>query len=419
MKKIFSLIFVLAIFSLLLQVLKFQFTNQHMEEYSLKTSTNSYEIKENFKHIHKYNLYYFKIIDQDSNIYSFSYNYNFHKRDRIIKDIIHFESDDLNCIFPVYIRKKSGDIICNLNGENVSYSYLKQKGNRDVEKFVNQLQKAGYNYSSWENVNDNSSKIDSVEVYQKNIPENKFLTMWFYKGFYIFTNENLYKKELLVKDKYDNETSFVVDRFYVTVNTDQSRPVSYSSFIVYDIINGGKSIIDLDDSISNNSYFNGVYKGELYITDLNKKMQYALNPDRETFRIVGSMDLGFKTLANDHLIDINNAMFLSNKFYFNNETSNKMIIKKYNTNDIKIDQGVYFFKDDKGNFYKAYENDLDNPTLLFSFDKVSEWIEKDLTLMVITNDMVYLYDDQYGLRPVIKNSELLYNYKNICDFVEK
>ena len=39
--------------------------------------------------------------------------------------------------------------------------------------------------------------------------------------------------------------------------------------------------------------------------------------------------------------------------------------------------------------------------------------------MVVSEDTVYFYNDDIGLLPMYVNSELKYNYKNICNFTLK
>ena len=50
---------------------------------------------------------------------------------------------------------------------------------------------------------------------------------------------------------------------------------------------------------------------------------------------------------------------------------------------------------------------------LFSIDKVNDWKIVDNNLLIMSNDTLYLYNDDIGLRKVVSNNEFKYNYKNI------
>ena len=84
--------------------------------------------------------------------------------------------------------------------------------------------------------------------------------------------------------------------------------------------------------------------------------------------------------------------------------------------EIKQDGYFYYFKTKEGKMYRSH---IDNPTaaeVLFKFDNMTEWKVKNGDVLVAAGDMVYFYNEEEGLRPIAKNSELVYNNKNIIDF---
>ena len=64
------------------------------------------------------------------------------RQSRIIKDIISFNKNDLYCIAPVFKNNYIENIVCKYKNELVTYNYLKQVGNNDVDELRLKLIKA-------------------------------------------------------------------------------------------------------------------------------------------------------------------------------------------------------------------------------------------------------------------------------------
>jgi hypothetical protein len=72
----------------------------------------------------------------------------------------------------------------------------------------------------------------------------------------------------------------------------------------------------------------------------------------------------------------------------------------------------YYFESN-GTFYRSNIKYEDSATKLFSIDKVSDWKIVDNNLLIMSNDTLYLYNDEIGLKKIISNNEFKYNYNNI------
>lgn len=399
--------------TLLMQYIVVFMTKKHEVKYSIKTDDNSYMIFEEFDG-HDGSNYYFKIEDNDKNVFNFSYSGDLNKQEEIISDIKFFNDDKLKCIFPIYKGDRTNGISCILDEQQVSYTYLKQINNNSIDKFVTKLKKEGYKVIN-ETEKKGIEKVGNYVFYKGNIFDNVIFTMWFYKGFYIIRDNEIIEKELLTKDKYENDLAKLVNNFYVFVNTDDDG-LEYSEIFVYDIKNGGKATIQLDSPISNFSYFNGVYNNKLYITDIKKKAQYMVNPNLETVSLVGNEEDGFVKLSLDGKLETEKAsVFLKDEVYFDNkvETPNT----RYDIVDLVRDEHTYYFRTKDNEFYKSFNKELDNPILLFKTDTVSEWKVKNGKIMIIVDNSMLYFDEEYGLLKILENNELKYNYKNICDFI--
>ena len=193
----------------------------------------------------------------------------------------------------------------------------------------------------------------------------------------------------------------------------------YTAFYLYDVVNGGKGRLDLDEHISSNMYINGEYDGKFYYTDLSSKKQFMINPDQESVTEVGNVKDGFKTVQANKLVEVSAKDYLKHKNIWTNDVSNNVLKKMYGAKEVKRDKDRYYFLTEEGALYKVFRNDIEHPILLCTFDEVSEWKVKDSNVMVVSGDTMYYYNDVVGLLPIVVSGELKYNYKNICDFVVK
>ncbi len=419
MKKLIPIVFALGLLGLLIQLFVQSFIKYHETDYSIITNDNSYMINEKLNIEDDKHIYSFKVEDEKSKkIYQFNFTHNYNKQDSIIKDIKYFNQDGLVCIFPIYKKGYNGDIVCNYDDVQVSSSYLRQIGNKNIEQIISKLKEKKYKAKSW-NDSSNFEKVDNYKIYKDNIPDSIIFTMWFYHGFYRIDNKGIEEKNYLNDDCYENNYSYLVNNFLVTLDTDETGTGYYTDFYIHDVVNGGKRKVYLDEQLSTNMYFNGVHNNKLYYTDLDNKTQYSLEPKNEIIKEVGNDKEGFKVLKGKELITIPAKDFLEEKVYFEKEIKNSQLEKLYGAKEIRKDEKMYYFLSENGNFYKAPVTDIKHPILLFNFKDVSEWDVKDDNLMVVSKDMLYFYNDEVGLLPILQNNELNYNYKNICNFIIK
>lgn len=418
MKKLISILIVLGGFALILQFFVHFFTNAHQVDYSLKVGDNSYLIHEDFKKSGGNHLYTFLITDQSDHTYVFNYSKDLDKQREIIRDIKYYKKGDLECIFPIYKRSNTGDVACNLNNQPVSYAYLKQSKNSDLTTIISRLEEDGYSAPSWKDAGIATTEERNLNIYYDNISEDMVFTIWSYQGIYIIKSDGIVRKDFLNKDQYENTTALLVDDVYVIFDTDSAN-MSYNQFYLYDVVHNGKTTFPLDTALSKDSYIQGEYDGKLYYVDNDSKKQYSLDPLIEKVEEVGNKEKGFLILEDGKLKTISSVEFFENEFYFTNQVENSKLEKKYQAIDIRKEGRFYYFRTESGDFYRVFEENLDHPLLLFHFDQVSEWKLKDDGIILVSDNSLYFYDDVYGLLSIAEYNELLYNYKNICDFTRK
>ena len=171
----------------------------------------------------------------------------------------------------------------------------------------------------------------------------------------------------------------------------------------------------LKNNLSVNTYINGNYKNNLYITDNDIKTQYKIDPNKKEVKKVGNKHSGFKTFNNNKL-----SITRRNKNnIFNDNVKNKEITKLYGNVIIKKYNSNYYFKTKDGKVYEIINNNYHNPILLFKFIGLDDLKIKDDAISFISDNTIYTYTDKYGLRPIIINNEMRYNNKNIYDFIKE
>lgn len=409
MKKLLTIIVALGLFYLGLQFLINLLIVTHDVKYSVLTEDNNYEVSEYYNK----NGYFFNVLDKNRKKFSFYYVNIFNKQEKIIKNIKYYKSDDLICILPIYKRNIIGNLNCIYNNEQVSYSYLIQNNNTSINNIIDKMRKSGYDLGN--NKSSNVKKNENgIFVYYNNIDSDYLYTMWFYKGMYIISRDKTIKKNLLENDSYENKYSSLVGKYYVTFNTDNKNNFRYYELIVYNIQDGGMKKIELD-GVSLNSYINGVYDNKMYFTDLDSKVQYEVNPYNGT---INKLD-NYKFYDNLEFKTIEKKDFFEKEMIFSDNIINKNISDKFGNVEIKVDKDNYYFKTDDGRVYEVINNEYDNPVLLFKFNDLVEWKVKDGIISCVSGDTLYSYSNSMGLKPIVSNKELIYNYKNIYDYMKK
>lgn len=421
MKKLVPIVFILGFLSLIIQFAVQAITKHHEVDYSIIANNNAYMINEKMNVKDKEHVYTFKVTEQKNNdIFYFSFLHNYNKQDSIIKDIEYFSDGDLSCIFPIYKNKLSNNIFCNYKGMQVSNSYLKQIENKELDSVISKLRKDGHKIDSL-NKNTNTPEVitKTLSVYKKNIPSNVVFSMWYYQGFFAIGKDEIEERNFLNEDRYENDMSYFLDNYMFVINTDDFGVSGYSNYYIFDVANSSKIKFDFTEQVSKNMYFNGDFDGKIYYTDLDKKKQFALTPKSNMLIEVGNKEDGFKIVKKGKLVTIPAKEFLEEKVYFEKVIQNDKLVKLYGAKDIRKENDLYYFVSEDGNFYRVNANDINHAILLFNFKSVSEWLVKDGNIMIVSEDTVYFYNDDVGLLPVFVNSELKYNYKNICNFTLK
>lgn len=415
MKKMVTVVLLLGAIALIYQFFVSCVISRHDATYSIKTSDNSYMVKENYKKEKSFHMYSLLIEDKDKNVFAAIYNVDLSRSSRIIKDVKEYSDGNLICIAPILKDKKIENLSCTLDKKQVSVSYLHQIGNTSINKFVDNLKQDGYTFNNEIDLNNNISSTTSNISTFDNLEDNLYVTMWGYKGIYLLNQNKIEYKDYLSKDSYFNTYSILCDKYYVSLDTDESE---IGAFYVANIKDGGKAHIDFDFSLSKNSYINGIYKGKIYITDIDRRVEYAINPATEKIEEVGSGKKS-KYFDGESLKEVDISELVNEKKYFIYDKIDEKISSKYSGLNLIYSHDSYYYKDSNNNVYQVLKDFPDYKILLFKFDDFKEMKVVNNNVFGIVGDTVYMYNNNIGLRKVAQNRELVYNYQNIYDIYYK
>ena len=144
MRKLFNTMLALLIILLIYQFFVTFLINKRDYNYSLITKDNDYSIKEKYNRKKGISMYSFLITDKNKNNFVYSYKGDLNRQSRVLKDIVSYNSNGLHCIAPVFKNDSIESIVCKYENQLVSYTYLKQIGNTEVDSFINNLSSTGY-----------------------------------------------------------------------------------------------------------------------------------------------------------------------------------------------------------------------------------------------------------------------------------
>ena len=425
MKKIFSILIALGIMALSYQLIVNIFITHRVTEYSIKEEDDVFFVEEEFLKVKGKHIYNYFVTDRNKNSFAFYHEGEYNKQTKLLKKIISYKKEGVLCYLPIYKDESTGEVNCFIgkgkNKELVDYNALLD-GSIDHSEIAKYYEHLGYSRNSWKkssstkkkhNINNNSVAY----VYTNNLPKNYIFPIWNYHGLLFIEKSKSDTKQYIDKDIYENKFSVLVGKYYFIFNLSATSD-TINDLDYINVEDRGKSSVMIPGGLSGNMYVNGVYSNKLYITDLNSKTQFCVDPFSQKVEVVGNESDGFMNLVDGKLVKMDSKEFLSSEHIFNS-VSNKKLSKKYgNITMVQFDKH-YYFKTEENDFYRVSMDHLDHPIKLFHFDRVSEWSGNADGIMVVSGDTMYFYNEENGLKPIMMNKELKFNHKNICNFYKK
>ena len=402
LKKTISFTLIFLVILLIYQFAVNGIKKDHVITYAIEKE-GIFNIEENYTKKNGDDYYLFKISNGD-NTFIFEVENKFNKQKEVIKDIEIFNQNDYYCIAPIFVKNmKYAYPMC--VKDNILYSYSSIKDKVDFGEFIDKIdddKKTKYSIES--------SKIDEEGVILNKgyFDENEILLVYDYKKVSIhFPSFNRVLTFSSV-DNYKNDYGTLVGEYYLIPKL--STLAYFNTYYKYDVVNGIKSEIILPNSISKQSYINGVYDDKLYIFDKSELKQYEINPKNNEVIEVGN--------TNDEAFIYKNGEKQSISVY---ELNKDTITFSENLDDYsKIDYDNIYLSDKfvvyekNGNYYKAYKKYLDNPIYLFTDNDIKSVKVKYNNIYYVKDESIYKYNVYGPFAMAIKN-EFKYNYDNIYD----
>ena len=419
MKRVIGIVVLFLVICLIYEFGVLLFVKHYDYEYIFTKGKKEYNISEKYNYIDGKHIYDISIKDKNNNEYIYIINHNYHKEKEILEDLLVFNKDKATCIFPIFKDKITSNIVCNVDGNMKSYTALVNENNSFVYELQEKIIKKGYKVPAFtvkDSTKEKSNIVTKIKYYTDFIPNYNIL-VWGYKGVFSVNKNDVTVNDFLKSDIYDTKYLTVGKKNMYLIDS-ESGMQSFDKIYAMDLKNGKTSIVDvIEENISSNSYFNGVYDNTVYFTDCNGNHQYKFNEGSSTVEKIDSKGYlkyyNGRGIVNEAVDDIANSNVRFNKNIINDE-----ITKIYNTADIKKSNNHYYFRTNDGKFYLALDNNYKKTVLLFSNPSMKEWIVVNDTIFGIIGNTLYVYNYDYGLKPLIIYDEFNYHTDNMFGVIE-
>lgn len=401
-KKIITFSLLLLFLTLLLEFSINYFKTSHHVEYDI----SGYMVEEDY--IKKSGKDYYLIkASKDGKEYIFNAQNEFNKNEKIIKEIISYDTDDISCATIIYTNNSSSTPLC--YKDKILHSYISVENEPGMSEYLKQLNK----YAEDKITSSDESYVFAYnEIYKNNLYKNEDIIMYNYKNIIKINGERTMTFDFSNKDVFKNEYGTLVGKYYVIPKMRNS--IEFSHYLIVDLEKETVEEIDLarevSANISSQMYVNGIYNSNLYIFDKSNLVQYEINPGKGEIKVVGNKDKKGIVYKNGQEEEIGVYTLNNEKVKF---TENYDAYKEIDHDQIFLtSNGAVYVKD--GVFYKVYNNYLKNPIYLFEAKNVQDIKVKEDNIYYINDQFLYRYND-YGNVRILKREQFKYDYTNIYD----
>lgn len=419
MKKIIKYISISLLLIIILKILLNILITEKNKTYEIISKNKKYKIVEHYKYKNKKHYYDIKISNKKDTYY-YSYNKKLTKKTKILKKIETYEKDNYKCIFPIFKDNNYKIITCTKEGKIYSYTYLKNKKETIIDEFEKILIEKGYKLKKQEILNSKTITDQKTKLnYYDNYIGKYNILIWKYDGAYLINN-NIKKIKLLKNnDIYETEKfTTKIENNYLVMNIDETNP-KLSKIYIIDVKKQKINTINLKNTLSTESYFNGVYEKKAYITDQTERKQYQVNIKKKSLDLIteNKKDAKYYNGKSLEKKDIE-KLSIKNLYFKEKIITDKKLKDKYKNIDIKKSNNHYYFKTEDGNIFFKQDKTSQNEILLFNMKNIKEWQVINEDIFLISNDTLYRYNMEIGLQKIIKYKEFLYHTKSMYVITE-
>ncbi len=405
MKKMFIVLISLVMVYFLLEVIIITSFSSYTENYKIKDGDNIYNIKEiSLKNSQKEdNNYYFEIKVNNS-VFNFQ-TFTDLKNRKVIKNIKYYKDDEYECLLPIF---KGGkilfDITCKKDDYLISYHNIVNKP-KALEDFAHLVPE--YDMNLFLDKSSNTINEGIYNIYVDNLIKKHYLAFTTYQGITTI-NKKITTNNFFHTDKYAREISSFADNYYITA--DYNKDYEFNTFYLFNIKTNKLKEIKDQYNISFDSYIQGYVKDNLYLLDIDNKIQYKIDLNHMYIDKIGTVKKGIKTFENGKWVDMDINDAINHKILFSEKDKEIMDDTIIYTSEKEKSGFIYTLKkhDNVYSLYKSSVQNKDIKTYLFDISDDKIMVIDDY-IYFKDKDAVYYYNDLTGKRKIVQSDELLFN----------
>ena len=400
----FSLIIIL-----FLLVYQFLFTivkDNHYVKYTIENG-DIFNIDEKYTKDDSKDYYLIKVSSDDKN-FVFKLNNVFNKQKNIVKDVVVIEKGEYYCIGLDLVGDDNYSFPeCEKDG--ITYSYNSVKDIIDFDEYIKKTKGKDYDRYNTESIKKNELGLIVNRSY---IDDNEVVIVYGYKQMDLLYSNYSRTFSFSTMDNYKNTYGTLVGKYYMVPKI-TSLP-TFSTYIRYDVVDGIKKEIELQTSVSKQSYINGVNDNKLYLFDRSSKIQLEIDPYSESVKEIGNTDNEGITYVNGKKESISVYDLEKMDVFFENKKDDYPSLDgEYITSN-----NYYAIYKKNDSYYKVYKEFQDSPILMFKQSDVKNIKVRDDNVYFIKDNGIYKYNE-YGIFGLVFRNEFIYNYDNIYDIYLK
>ena len=327
----------------------------------------------------------------------------FKKSKQIIKNIELYESDQFQCIFPIFKGNTIlFDISC-IDNNTITYYHNLRGKESGLDQFAQQISETIYPYNNWVDNTQEEKKLGSITLYPENTINNHYVGTMNYKGV-LSIQKDIKEIPVFNKDIYNIDIKGVYNQYILLPNYNDTY--TFRSFYLIDIINQKQKEIKSHYDISFDSYIQGNIDNNFYLVDISNRKQYKIDIKNLEIELVGTNETGFQFFDGTmQTIPANQA--INKKMFFS-----KPILSMQEYEHVDLYNSYYYGIEKEQNQYNVYRINVKNTeyrTYLFSIPSITplKYIEDYVYFQ--NGEYIYIYHDQFGVKKILRNTEFSFN----------
>ena len=357
--------------------------------YKIKNENGIFSIRENYDK----KRYHLEISNENRKYLINIYN-DLKGSRKIVDKIYNYNDKKYQCILPIMSGEVLTDVICYKG--NMIYNYNQIKGENDnLDNYVSTIKEYKKNVFGNKNT---YNLIDTIKLYDNKI--NRIVSTTSYKGLFVNGMEiNLFKK-----DVYNNKISTFINNYYLIA--DYNSEYEFKFFYLVNLKNSEVEKIEVKDSISFDSYIQGIVDNKVYLYDIDNEVQYEIDILSKKVNVVSSHDY-IKYYTNTKWEKLSKSK-VKRSTYFDYSTLNNDFT---NYDYVKYSEDYYYLLNEENKNYKIYRVDNKNLDIITYIGIIPTTdIRMNNEYFYYTYDnTLYFYSDRTGFKTILENTEKEFN----------